>query len=74
MIWLLFYRNCLTDSVLYEHQDERIELGLVEPESINEDRGSDLLDVCVRFPFEASSYGPIGRVAVQNAGPKLVQL
>ena len=54
MIWSLFHRKRRTDSIVYGFQEEHGEPGLVEPESNNKDRGSDLLDVCVRFPFEAS--------------------
>ena len=43
--------------------------GLAEPELNNEDCSIDLLDVCVRFPFEASSYDCIARVAVKHADP-----
>ena len=42
--------------------------GLPEPDPNNEDLSIDLLDVCVLFPFEATSYDRIARVAAEHAG------
>jgi len=56
-------------SIVYELQEERGKPSLVEPKSNNQDCGSDLFDVCIRFPFEASSYDRIVQVAVEHASP-----
>jgi len=42
--------------MVYELQEERGKSSLVEPDSNDEGHGSDLLDVCIRFLLEASSY------------------
>lgn len=53
------HRKHRTDFIVYELQEEFGELGLVATQSNKEDRGSDLVDVCVCFPFEAGSYDRI---------------
>ena len=69
MIWSLVHYILRADSIMYELQDERGKPSLVEPESNNESHEGHLLDVCVRFPFEASCYDHIAQVAVQHTGP-----
>ena len=58
---------------MYELQEEGGKPSLVGPESNDDGRGSDLLDVCDRFLLEASSYERAARVAVEHAAP-LIQL
>jgi len=53
---------------MYELQEDRSMPGLPEPDPNNEDLSIDLLDVCVLFPFEATSYDRIARVAAEHAG------
>ena len=38
---------------------------------LDEDGGSDLLNVCTRFSFEASAHDRIGRVTIKQAGPSV---
>ena len=69
----LFHRKRRTDSIMYQLQGDRGTSGTVEPEPNDEDYSIDVLNVCVRLPFKASSYDHIARVAVEHTGP-LIQL
>jgi len=54
-----FYHKRCTDSIVYELQEDRGMSGLAKPEPNDEDRTIDVLNVCIRLLFEASSYNHI---------------